>query len=47
MHVLLRIVDNPLSVARDVIDELPNSGRIVQSQVVVTRPGCRVQIMNK
>ena len=29
MHVLLRIVDNPLNVAGDVIDELPEPNRVV------------------
>ena len=47
MHVLLRIVDNLLNVARDVIAELPNSDCVVQSQVVVTRSSGRVQIMKK
>ena len=47
MHVLLRIVDDALNVAGDVIDELPESDRVVQSQMVVTSPNCCVQIMNK
>jgi hypothetical protein len=47
VDVLLRIVDDSLNVARDVIDELPEPDRVVQSQVVVTSPNCCVQIMNK
>ena len=47
MHVLLRIVDNTLNVARDIIDKLPKSDRVVHDQVVVTNSDCCVQIVNK
>ncbi len=47
MHVLLGIADDALNVPGDVIDELPESNRVIQSHNVVTSPNCCVQIMNK
>jgi hypothetical protein len=47
MHVLLRIIDDRLNVAPDVIDELPESDRVVQDQVVVTSTNCCVEIMTE
>ncbi len=45
MHVLLRIVDNALNVARNFIDEV--SDCVVQGQVVVASSYCCLQIMNQ
>ena len=47
VHVLLRIIDHFLDVARYVVDESPESDGVAQCQVVVIRSNCRVQITNK
>ena len=47
VYVLLRIVDDALNVACDIIDEPTKSDRVVQGQVVVTSSNCCVQILNK
>ncbi|HLG55312.1 MAG TPA: hypothetical protein VI485_08265 [Vicinamibacterales bacterium] len=47
MHVLLRIVDDALNVARDVVAELPKPDGVVQGPVVVIDSDCCVQIVNQ
>lgn len=47
MHVLLRVIDDPLNVLRNVIAKLPKPDGIVHSEVVVARPGGGVEIVNK
>ena len=47
VDVLLRILDNTLNVARGVIDELPESDRVVQGQIVVIGSDRCVQVVHK
>ena len=47
VNILLRIVDHFLNIARDVVDQSPESDGVAQGQVVVTNSNRRVQIMKK